>query len=199
MGRSEIESWIASTSLESGDDEDSSGGPGWRRENILTDWSGSMLPAQTKLFSSSTKARVQFLKEELLVLAKHGGALHINHRAMHYACSRESPSDLSLSQVMDIFKLLTSTYPRYVDAESREAVEAVGMALVRRDELRGTPQGEPNESKLGVVEQVLGWMAQEVGRIQKRPRYVCPLSLCLAPSGTPASLARPQPRTCSYS
>ena len=78
--------------------------------------------------------------------------------------------DLSLSQIMDVFKLLTSTYPRYVDAESREAVEAVGMALVRRDELRGTPQGEQDESKFGVVEQVLGWMAQEVGRIQKRPR-----------------------------
>ena len=71
---------------------------------------------------------------------------------------------------MDVFKLLTSTYPRYVDSESREAVETVGMALVKRDELRGTPRGEPNESKFGVVEQVLGWMAQEVGRIQKRPR-----------------------------
>ena len=78
--------------------------------------------------------------------------------------------DLSLSQIMDVFKLLTSTYPRYVDADSREAVEIVGMVLVRRDELRGTPQGETNESKFGVVEQVLGWMAQEVGRIQKRPR-----------------------------
>ena len=69
---------------------------------------------------------------------------------------------------MDIFKLLTSTYPRYVDSESREAVEEVGIALVRRDELRGTPQGEPNESKLGVTEQVLGWMSHEVGQIAKR-------------------------------
>ncbi|TBU31959.1 ARM repeat-containing protein [Dichomitus squalens] len=149
MGRSEIESWIASTRYSTADDEDStSGGPRWRRENILADWSCSMLTAQTKLFTSSTKSRVQFLREELLVLAKHG--------------------DLSLSQIMDIFKLLTSTYPRYVDADSREAVEAVGMALVRRDELRGTSQGEPNEQKFGVVEQVLGWMSQEVGRIQKR-------------------------------
>lgn len=79
-------------------------------------------------------------------------------------------TDLSLSQIMDVFKLLTSTYPRYVDAESREAVEAVGVAMVRRDELRGTPQGEPNENKFGVAEQVFGWMSQEVGRIQKRSR-----------------------------
>ncbi|KAI0366693.1 ARM repeat-containing protein [Pilatotrama ljubarskyi] len=107
-----------------------------------------MLAAQTRLFTSSTKERIRFLREELLVLANHG--------------------DLSLSQVMDIFKLLTSTYPRYVDSESREAVEEVGITLVRRDELRGTPQGEPDESKFGVTEQVLGWMSQEVGRIAKR-------------------------------
>ena len=71
---------------------------------------------------------------------------------------------------MDIFQLLTSTYPRYVDSESREAVEEVGIALVRRDELRGTPQGEPSESKLGVTEQILGWMSHEVGQIAKRSR-----------------------------
>ena len=81
-------------------------------------------------------------------------------------------ADLSLSQIMDMFKLLTSTYPRYIDAESREAVEEVGMAMVRRDELRGTPEGESSESKFGVTEQVLGWMSQEVGRIQKRSRLV---------------------------
>ena len=74
MGRSEIESWIASTASASGDDEDSSAS-GWRRENILKDWPGAMRAAQTMLFSSSTKARVQFLREELLVLAKHGGTL----------------------------------------------------------------------------------------------------------------------------
>ncbi|RDX47550.1 ARM repeat-containing protein [Lentinus brumalis] len=149
MGRSEIESWIASTAHVSGDDDEwTTSGSVWRRENILKDWPSAMRAAQTRLFTSSTKGRVQFLREELLVLAKHG--------------------DLSLSQVMDVFKLLTSTYPRYVDAESREAVEEVGVAMVRRDELRGTPQGEPDESKLGVAEQVLGWMTQEVGRIHKR-------------------------------
>ncbi|KAI0827665.1 ARM repeat-containing protein [Trametes gibbosa] len=148
MGRSEIESWISATSTSYGDDEDvPSTGPEWRRENIMKAWSGAMLAAQTQLSTSSTKARIQFLREELLVLANHG--------------------DLSLSQVMDIFKLLTSTYPRYIDSESRVAVEEVGIALVRRDELRGTPQGEPNETKFGVAEQVLGWMSQEVGRISK--------------------------------
>ena len=80
--------------------------------------------------------------------------------------------DLSLSQTLDIFKLLTQTYSRYVDAPSRDAVEAVGTELVRRDELRGSPEGEPDESKLGVTEQILGWFTNEVGRISKRPRLV---------------------------
>lgn len=83
----------------------------------------------------------------------------------------DSYADLTLSQIMDVFKLMTQTYPRYIDNPSREAVEAVGIALVRRDELRGTPEGEPNESKLGVTEQVLGWMSQEVGRMAKQSRY----------------------------
>lgn len=66
---------------------------------------------------------------------------------------------------MDIFKLLTQTYPRYVDAPSREAVEAVGMELVRRDESQGTADGEV---KLGVAEQVIGWMSNEVGHLAQR-------------------------------
>ncbi|KAI9068620.1 ARM repeat-containing protein [Trametes sanguinea] len=149
MGRSEIESWIASTTDVYGDeDETPSTGPEWRRENIMKDWSNAMRAAQTRLFTSSTKARTKFLREELLVLANHG--------------------ELSLSQIMDIFGLLTMTYPRYVDSDSREAVEEVGVALVRRDELRGTSQGEAEESKLGVTEQVLGWMSHEVGQIAKR-------------------------------
>jgi hypothetical protein len=75
---------------------------------------------------------------------------------------------MNLSQTLDIFKLLTQTYPRYVDTASREAVEAVGMELVKRDELRGSSKGDTEESKLGVTEQILGWLANEVGRIAKR-------------------------------
>lgn len=31
--------------------------------------------------------------------------------------------DISLSQVLDVFKLLTETYPRYSDTPSRDAIE----------------------------------------------------------------------------
>ncbi len=97
---------------------------------------------------------------------------------------------------MDVFKLLTSTYSRYVDSESRSAVEEVGTALVRRDELRGTPQGEADESKFGVTEQVLGWMSQEVGRIAKRPRcvHLDPLLSTALPYRPYTALMLPQTR-----
>ncbi|KAH6885450.1 translational activator GCN1, partial [Coprinopsis sp. MPI-PUGE-AT-0042] len=68
---------------------------------------------------------------------------------------------LSLSQILDIFRLLTLTYPKYVDNLSRDAVEEVGMELVRRDELR-------EEGKMGVTEQILGWLSNEVGGLVKR-------------------------------
>lgn len=42
------------------------------------------------------------------------------------------------------------------------------MELVKRDELRGTSEGDPDEYKLGVTEQILGWLSNEVGNISKR-------------------------------
>ncbi|THG98438.1 hypothetical protein EW026_g3754 [Hermanssonia centrifuga] len=134
------------------EDHDSDGKPSalpvWRRELILSDWSTALQIAQKRLLSSSTKLRTRFLLEELLSIAKYG--------------------DLSLSQTLDIFKLLTQTYPRYVDSASREAVETVGIELVRRDELRGTSPEDANETKLGVTEQIVGWLANEVDKFAKR-------------------------------
>ncbi|KAH9944598.1 armadillo-type protein [Amylocystis lapponica] len=147
MGKPEIESWIASTSTDENLAE-GSGGPEWRRELVLNDWPRALEVARSRLLTSSTKIRIQFLRDELFVLAKHG--------------------DLSLSQTLDIFQLITQTYSRYVDAPSREAAEAVGEELVRRDESRGTPSGEPLESKLGVTEQVLGWLTNEVLHFSKK-------------------------------
>ncbi|OCH93463.1 ARM repeat-containing protein [Obba rivulosa] len=121
----------------------------WRRGEILSDWPRGLEVARRHLLTNSTKTRIQFLREELLGLAKH--------------------ADLSLSRTMDVFQLLTQTYSRYVDAASREAVEAVGIELVQRDEIRGMPEGEPNESRLGVLDQILGWLSQEVRRIAQRP------------------------------
>ena len=74
MPKLEIESWIASTASISDDSEDRSPGwPEWRRELILSDWPQAMKIAQKRLFTSSTKARTRFLKEELLYMAKFCG------------------------------------------------------------------------------------------------------------------------------
>lgn len=73
-----------------------------------------------------------------------------------------------MAQIMDIFKLLTLTYPRYADSASQDAVEAIGMELVRRDELRGTPGGAQDEARFGVAEQIIGWLANEIGRLARR-------------------------------
>jgi len=59
-----------------------------------------------------------------------------------------------MSQTMDLFKLVIITLPRYVDAESRNAVLNLAEALVRRDELRGKPEGEPDATKLGQFETI---------------------------------------------
>ena len=82
--------------------------------------------------------------------------------------------DFTLSQTMDVFRLLTLTYPRYTDSGSRDAVEAVGVELVRRDEARDQIEGE---AKLGVAEQILGWLANEVGILSKKTNIECVLCL----------------------
>ena len=72
-----------------------------------------------------------------------------------------------LSQILGVFELLTLTYPRYTDSASEDVVEAVGIELVRRHELRGTAAGEENQVKLGVAEQILEWLSHEVERLAK--------------------------------
>ncbi|KAG2158689.1 armadillo-type protein [Suillus bovinus] len=123
------------------DGEDTSG-QSWTRDLVQEDWQKAMQIAQGRLLTSSTRIRLQFLQEELLWLANNGG--------------------LSLRQIMDVFKLLTQTYPRYVDSASRDAVEEVGMSLIEKDETADAGQ------KLGVTEQVLGWLANEVSHMAKR-------------------------------
>ena len=75
MGKTEIESWVASTSsaLSDLDSAEKSAIPEWRRDDVLSDWPRAVELAQKQLLTSSTKRRVQFLREELLFIAKHVG------------------------------------------------------------------------------------------------------------------------------
>ncbi|PBK90411.1 ARM repeat-containing protein [Armillaria gallica] len=143
MSKSDIQSWLSSASTER--DESESASLSWQRDRVLEDWPQSMEYAQHRLLESKTSSRVRFLQEELLPLARH--------------------AELSLSQNLDIFKLLTLTYARYADSTSKDAVETVGIEIVKRDELRGIT--DSNEEMLGVTEQILGWMSHEVARYSK--------------------------------
>ncbi|KAG6915850.1 hypothetical protein DXG01_009609 [Tephrocybe rancida] len=159
LSKPEIESWISSAVM---DDPDApTSGFTWQRDRVLNDWQNSVEYAQNILLGAKAKERSQFLQDELLSLAKHAGTSRSPHR-------QRIAIDLDLSQIMDIFRLLTLTYPRYPDNASRDAVEAVGMELIRRDELRGLPDGTSDEVKLGVTEQILGWLSNEVSRLVKR-------------------------------
>ncbi|KAJ3807969.1 armadillo-type protein [Lentinula aff. lateritia] len=147
MSKPDVQSWLSSAG-KFDDDGSGSSDSSWQRDQVMKDWSCSMIAAQKILMDSKTSIRLSFLRDELSTLAKHG--------------------DLTLSQVMDIFRLLTLTYPRYSDSPSREAVEEVGMVLVKRDELRGTEDGPSDEQKMGVAEQVVGWISNEVSHFAKR-------------------------------
>lgn len=80
------------------------------------------------------------------------------------------PPGLSLSQTLDVFSLLTQTYPRYVDTASRVAVEDLGMRLIEKDESRAI------DDKLGVMEQVVGWLASEAAKVSKPGSFRCAAS-----------------------
>ncbi|KAF8553457.1 hypothetical protein OG21DRAFT_1485424 [Imleria badia] len=63
--------------------------------------------------------------------------------------------------VLDVFKLRTETYPQYINTPSRDAVEDIGMRLVKDDEsIRDAP-------KLGVLDNVLGRLTNEAAYISK--------------------------------
>jgi hypothetical protein len=68
-------------------------------------------------------------------------------------------ADLSMSQITDIFGILTLVYPRYVDKWSREAAEVVVTTLITADEKRG--------ERYGVVNHVVAWLSSESARISK--------------------------------
>jgi hypothetical protein len=72
MSKSEIQSWISSSNIVTSPD-DSGDGVSWQRDNVLNDWPRAIEFAQARLLTSKTRIRIQFLQEELLSLAKHGG------------------------------------------------------------------------------------------------------------------------------
>ena len=75
MSSSEIESWITSSNTSDDITNGNSRYETWQRDSVLKDWPKAMDFAQRKLLTSKTKIRLQFLQDELLSLARHGGEL----------------------------------------------------------------------------------------------------------------------------
>lgn len=74
MSKLEIQSWISTAST-----GDTSNGNGdqqpWQRDRVLADWPRSLEYAQNVLLNGKTKARTEFLRDEILSLAQHGGSI----------------------------------------------------------------------------------------------------------------------------
>lgn len=74
MSKSEIQSWLSAASPSAIDTNgEVPDPPSWQRDRVLSDWPRAMEHAQIALTSNKTKVRTQFLHDELLSLAKHGG------------------------------------------------------------------------------------------------------------------------------
>ncbi|KAG9312352.1 hypothetical protein JVU11DRAFT_7672 [Chiua virens] len=123
------------------DDDNDNDNPSqaWR-DSVFTDWHTAVQTAHARLLSSSTNTRLAFLRDDFAWLINQG---------MSRTC---------FTCILDVFKLLTQTYPRYIDTPSRDAVEKIGMRLVLVD------QSAP---KLGILDHVLGWLANEVAHMSK--------------------------------
>jgi hypothetical protein len=63
---------------------------------------------------------------------------------------------------LDLFSLLTLTYPRYVDLPSRTAVLTVLRALTHRDKAIGGIEGG---GVSGLLERIIKWLDEETSQI----------------------------------
>lgn len=144
MSNQEILLWSQRVHL---DDDEGNQASAFEWGSLFDNWDGFMTFAQREILSGSTKKRTGFINGRLIPLA--------------------TRADLSMSQTMDLFKLVIITLPRYVDNLSRDAVLNLAKSLIRRDELRGKPEGEPEATKMGVTEQIIGWLKVEADRVSK--------------------------------
>lgn len=69
MGNSDVEDWVLASTIIPGD-ENGAENNAWDKSRILAEWADGIQIIQTNLSLSSTKARVQFLEELVVPLAK---------------------------------------------------------------------------------------------------------------------------------
>jgi hypothetical protein len=72
MSESDIQSWISSSSVRVDEDGVQQENV-WQRDRVPPDWPLAMEYAQRVLLSGKTKARIEFLRNDISGLVKHAG------------------------------------------------------------------------------------------------------------------------------
>ncbi|KAG9085998.1 translational activator of GCN4, partial [Ceratobasidium sp. UAMH 11750] len=135
MSKSDIHSWIAAAQDDASDDEQAPIDVATINEE--EDWAAFKVIAQRRLLGDGKRARIEFIKEQLGVVAARG--------------------DISQEQSLDILHLLILTYPRYSDSDSRNAVLDCLHSLLRRDIDPPTPLPHPSL----ISHTLISWIAKE--------------------------------------
>ncbi|CAE6418409.1 unnamed protein product [Rhizoctonia solani] len=138
MSKAEIHSWITTAQLDDGsDDGQDAVDVASAAINEEEDWAAFMVIAQRRLLGDGTRGRIEFLKEQLGVVANRG--------------------DISQEQSLEILHLLMLTTPRYSDSDSRHAVLDCLNSLLRRDVSPPTPPPTPSL----ISHTLIAWITKE--------------------------------------
>lgn len=149
MANTYVEHWIARNTAQSSEDEDSEAKSHYKDFSNDSVWEAWELHARNQVLTSSTKIRCSFLETELIPL--------VSRSSRFVSCVVGFKvilvPDLTTEQRAQIFDILTSTYPRYIDFASRNAVEVCLRELINSD----LP-----DSTL-VLTAVVSWLVKAVG------------------------------------
>ncbi|KAJ1305968.1 hypothetical protein OPQ81_010683 [Rhizoctonia solani] len=138
MSKAEIHSWITTAQQDdTSDDGQDTVDVASANINEEEDWAAFMVIAQRRLLGDGTRGRIEFLKEQLGVVANRG--------------------DLSQEQSLEILHLLMLTAPRYSDSNSRHAVLDCVNSLLRRDVSPPTPPPTPSL----ISHTLIAWITKE--------------------------------------
>ncbi len=157
MSTQDIQNWIsAARSFENEFDEHDMSVSTVPSRNV---WEDFMELALVSLTSSSSKKRVSFLNQKILPLSQHRGMVF----PFKATTLNMTPSiELDIQRASDVFDLLIITYPRYIDAVSRDAVLAVLSSLVKRDAVLAS---DSSGSVTGVLDYIIRWLDSETMRL----------------------------------
>ncbi|CAE6499296.1 unnamed protein product [Rhizoctonia solani] len=137
MSKAEIHSWITAAQHDDTSDDGQDTADASVDIDEEEDWSSFMVIAQRRLLGDGTRGRIEFLKEQLGIVASRG--------------------NISQDQSLEILRLLMLTAPRYSDSDSRHAVLDCLNSLLRRDVSPPTPPPTP----LLISHTLIAWITKE--------------------------------------